>query len=204
LGAIGSVEVTGLSAGAHQVAFPMSGLTIIGIISNGTFVQIPIDSSRIAILPNTQNSETAGNVFPMRHVHWTMNGTSLNYTTPDNSVTTVVFYYGSPYADSKPLSSFAAVVASATLSGGAGTATLTFPSGDLNFAGITFIDTTAGHDVTGSWATSSGQLMTLYYPQVMVKNYLDITGLSLTVQQTLSITLAGTGSDVIYVICYYA
>lgn len=178
-------------------------MTIVGMIFDGPYIQIPIDSSRNALIPNTMNGDTTGNVFPLRRVHWTVNGQVLNFTTVTGT-NTVIFYYGSPYSDSTPLLQMAAVVASATLSSGAGTVTLNFPSGNLKFTGITTLDNTGAHTVELTWSTSTGQSMDLLFLTPTLKNYRDIVGLDLVTSTNLTITIAGTGSDVVYVLGYYA
>lgn len=204
MGIVGSVTATTSSASATTVTLPTSNLTIVGIYSTGgvPYVKIPDTPSTQAIIPLTQSTGT-GPVTPMRKVHFTVNGNVLNFTPGGSSSNTFTFYYGTPLPGSIPLKQFRAVVGQGTLSSGAGSATLSFPSGNLKFTGITVGDTTGAHSVTVSFATSTGQTVTLTWGSTNPQDFFDIVPLDLPTQLTVTVTLTGTSSDVINVYGFY-
>jgi hypothetical protein len=206
--------VTTLVEKASTVAFPTNGLTVVGVFFGGQYVKIPLDSSRNAILTNSGANATAGQVTQgegtMRRVHWTINGTSLNYSgLAKGTSMTVCFYYGSPLPRSIPLAQFAGIVATSTLSSGAGTATFTFPSGNLTMVGFSASSTLTANTaiIEATWATSSGQTFSAFFPMnVLTQSSMneDIISLSLPVSITVAVTITlGTGSDVVYLYAYY-
>lgn len=215
---VGSVvdtqTVTTLTEGAFTVAFPENNLTIVGVITSGIYIKVPLDSSRNAVLPAAGGKATAGQitqvVSTMRRVNWTINGTSLNYSvlTKGTSVTTC-FYYGTALPNSRPLEQWAGIVSPSTLSSGAGSATFTFPAGKLRMVGFTAASSLTANTVIiqASWATSSGQTFNAFVPMGLYTQNgqnEDIIQLDLAVSITVVVTLTlGTGSDVIYIFAYY-
>lgn len=201
----GSVQVT-LASGLNEVTLPTAGLTIVGVEHGAPWIQVPIDPSHFGVLVNTgyvgaTPISTATN--PVRRVHFKVDGTNLNVVSPGSFIAT--FYYGTPLPNSKPLTAFKGIVTQVTLSGGAGTAAVTFPQGELAFTGIAASDeTTASVDIFLSFATSPGQTFTYAqkYNSVSPSDQ-DILMLDLKVAQTLNITIAGHSSDVIDVYTFY-
>lgn len=201
--AVGSVSKTGLSSGTQTATMPLPNLTIVGIAFNGTCLSIPIDQSRSAFFINTGQSTAGGmSVKKWHNVTFQVSGTTLNFQTYDAAVTNATFYFGTPGEGQLPLAAYSAVRATVTLSSGTGTATLSFPSGNLTLVGISATDvTTAAKDITLNWNTSSGQSMTVYLPALTLSD--EIVPTSLAVSVSLSVTVTGNASDVITVIAYY-
>ena len=46
-----SVNITNLNQGVNQIQLPQAGLWLVGVLSNWSHIQIPLDSSRQAIIP---------------------------------------------------------------------------------------------------------------------------------------------------------
>jgi hypothetical protein len=216
---IGSVvdtqTVVTLTDTPEKVTFPQANLTVVGIVHNAVYVSIPIDSSRSAFFPNTGAKSTTGQVTQivgaLRRIHFTINGTQLNYNIyTKGTSSTVCFYYGSPLQNSRDYRQFAGIAAISTLSGGAGTATLTFPSGPLTMTGFAAALGNAAQSgvIQAAWSTSSGQVFNCFALAGTVTafdgNALDILPLNLRVSQTVTVTITlGTGADVVVLFAYY-
>ena len=202
-GIVGSVTNSASSAGAQSATLPQAGLTIVGISFEGSqpYITIPIDPSRNAVIPNNFQSAVR-TVF--RKVNWVVNGTLLNYSQPVATATTVTFYYGTPLNNSKPLAAYAGVVGQVTLSSGAGSVVLQFPSGGLLLTGLDGIDETADDAFQESFATSSGQSLFADFGVGRMTDMADVLPLALTTSQTLTVSVTGTGTDVIDVIAFYS
>lgn len=216
---IGSVvdtqTVVTLTEKSFTVNFPTSDLTVVGIYHNDQYVKIPIDSSRNAIFPNAGGKATASAITQvegtMRRVAFKVTGTALNYSALNiGTSSTVVFYYGTPLTGTLQLENFAGIVATSTLSSGAGTATFTFPSGYLNMIGFSAssTQTAATTILQATWATESGKTFNAYFPMNVVTQSIgneDIIPLNLPVSITVAVTLSlGTGADVVYIYAYYS
>lgn len=217
-GIIGSVisapTVTANTLTSETVTFPSAGLQVVGIVFSGTYISIPLDPTRNAIVPNAGGSWTTSDpgqtVGAMRRVHFTIKGTSLTYSVYSATTTPIIcFYYGTPLSGSQPLTNYSGVATAATLSSGSATVSVTFPSGQLKFTGVT---ATMGAAAASSvlelqWNTAPGLTFTAFVPANLLTSDVlseDIIPLDMTVQQTLSVAVsAGTGSDKIVVVTYY-
>ena len=222
MGAIGSVitqpEVVANTLTAETVAFPNAGLQVIAIYTSASYISIPVDPSRNAIIANAGSSLVT---YPARsavishHVTVPITGTTLAYSIcgPETAPTTV-FYYGTPFADSQPFTAYTGVVTAITFVAGAATGTLNFPKGDLNFTGITAAfgnvaaNTAAAVELVINTAT--GQSLTVWVTSRLLSggngSNGDILGLSLKTQLTVNFTANGGGGavvDVCQVIAYY-
>ncbi len=197
----GSVQATGLSAGVHTITMPQANMTIVGIAFNGTYITIPIDPTRSAVIANAGGtSKVYGNKF--HAITFVVSGTVLNYSTFHAATTIVTFYYGSAGEGQLPLLAFAGVAQSATLTTGTGSGTLTFPSGPLALTGLVALDTTGANDITATFNTNSGQSISVYFLAGVAAEQIIPT--TLTVSQTVAYTLVGpSSSDVIIFIAYY-
>jgi hypothetical protein len=196
------------------VTFPQAGLTIVAIFHDCTFIQIPLDPSRNAVLPNAGSGQAT---YPARvseiarRVHYTINGTTIAYSVYSGATTTdTVFYYGTALTDSVPLESMAGVVALSTLSSGSGTATLTFPSGGLTMTGFTVCmgGAAASLALRVQFNTSPGQVFDAYVTARLVTtangSSSDILPVALPVSQTVALTITlGVGADKVAVVAYY-
>jgi hypothetical protein len=215
---VGSVvdtqTVVTLTEKAFTLAFPTDNLMVVKILTNGQYVGVPIDSTRRAIFPNCGGKATAGAITQIagtgRPINLPINGSSLNYFGLNIGTTmTTVFYYGTPLQGSKPFTAYAGVVAASTLSGGAGTATFSFPSGKLTMIAFaaSSTQTAATTILEASWATSTGQVFNAFYPmgivtQTEVNHDFLIINLPVSITVAVTITL-GTGSDVVYLYGFY-
>lgn len=206
--------VVTLTEKSFSVAFPENNMTIVGILHNAQYVKIPIDSSLNAILPSGGGKATAGQITNVvgtcRRVNFQITGTNLNYSVLNiGTSATTCFYYGTPLQFSKPLTAYAGIVATSTLSGGSGTATLTFPAGYLKMIGLAASSTLTANTtiLQATWSVSSGKTFNAYYPMNMTTQTagdLDILPLDLSVSITVTVTLSlGTGSDVVYIYAFY-
>lgn len=212
---ISTPTVSSLVETAETVTFPQAGLTIVKILTNASYVKIPIDASRNAVFPvaggNPTNSTPEAQISGTgRNVSLPINGTVLSYSVYALTTTpTTAFYYGSALQNAKPLSAYAGVTATATLSGGSGTATWTFPSGGLKLVGITgTMGLAAASQVLQlAFATSPGQTFTAFVLAGLVtqsKDSDDILPMSLPISQTVAVTLSGgIGSDKVVIYAYY-
>jgi len=215
---VSAPTVTALTLTAETVTFPTANLQVVKVIHSAVYVQIPIDSSRVGILPSAGGNTTyaASNGAQItgtgRNVNFPVTGTVLNYSVYSLSTTPVMcFYYGTPVSGSKPLSAYAGVAAAVTLSSGAGSGTFTFPSGDLNMTGITGTMGLVSGDGSGvlevTWNTSSGRTFNAFILGNMVTQIggdLDILPLDLTVAQTVAFTITlGTTADKTVIYAYY-
>lgn len=216
---VGSVVVTptvsSLVETSETATFPQAGLIVVKILTNATYVKIPIDATRSAIFPSAGGNPT--NSTPEfqisgtgRNVNVPVNGTALNYSVYALTTTpTTVFYYGTPLANAKALAAYAGVVALSTLSSGSGTGTFTFPSGGLQITGIagSMGLAAASQVLQVQFATSPGQTFTAFILAGMVtqsKDSDDILPLSLPVSQTVALTISGgVGSDKVAIYAYY-
>lgn len=219
MGIVGSVvdtqTVVTLTEKALTVAFPTAGLTVVKVFHNGQYIGVPIDPTKRAIFPNAGGKATAGAITQVegtgRPVTLPINGTTLNYfgLTIGTSLTSV-FYYGTPLDGALPYTAYAGIVAASTLSGGAGTATFSFPSGGLQMTGFaaSSTQTAASTILQAAWATSSGQTFNGYYPMNVVTQASakdDILAVTLPVSITVAVTITlGTGADVVYLYAFYA
>lgn len=206
--------VVTLTEKALTVAFPTAGLTIVKIFHNGQYIGVPIDASKRAIFPNCGGKATTSALTQIegtgRPVTLLVTGTTLNYfgLTIGTSLTSV-FYYGTPLDGALDYKMYAGVVAASTLSGGSGSATFTFPSGNLKMTGfaVSSTQTAATTIIQAAWATESGKTFNGYYPMNIVTQNdakSDILGLDLPVSITVAVTITlGTGADVIYLYGFY-
>jgi len=223
MGAIGSVltqpTVVANTLTAETANFPSANLMVIGIYTSASYISIPIDPSRNAIIANGGSSLAtypARSTEIVRRVNIPIHGTTLAYSIcgPETAPTTV-FYYGSPYTGAKDFTQYEGIVTAVTLAAGLGTGTLTFPGGALNFTGITAAfgnvaaNTAAAVLITINTAT--GQSLAVWVTSRLFSNgnepNQDVVGLSLKTQQTVTFTLNGNGGavvDVVQVIAYYS
>lgn len=199
---------------SFTLTFPQSGLNVVAVFHNCTYISIPLDASRNAILPSAGSGQAT---YParisgvIRRVNFVINGTALNYSVYTGSTTSdAVFYYGTPLTGGIDLKMFAGVAAAVTLSSGAGTGTITFPSGPLTMTGVTVAmgGAAASLALNVSWSTSSGQTFNIYISSRILTNSngdnSDIIPLALTVAQTVAFTVSkGVGSDLIVLFAYY-
>lgn len=219
MGIVGAVlsnpTVSANTATAETATFPQANMTIVKIVHSATYITIPIDSTRTAVLPATGGiiggSATVATQGTGRLVTFTVNGTVLNYTVKSVGTTpVVVFYYGTPIAGSKPLTAYAGVIAQSTLSTGSGSGTWNFPSGPLKLTGVTagIGQAAASTAIQIAWNTSSGQSMNVFVVAGSLSQTptdTDIFPTDLTVSQQVTLTLSGgTGSDVVYAYAFYA
>lgn len=223
MGAIGSVitqpTVVANTLTAETVAFPSANLTVIGIYTSASYISIPIDPSRNAIIANAGSSLLA---YParcaeiIRRVTIPIKGTTLAYSIcgPETAPTTI-FYYGSPYTNSKNFTEYEGVVTAITFVAGAASGVLTFPGGGLNFTGITAafgnVAANSAAAVLLTINTATGQSLAVWITARLFSNgnepNQDVVGLSLKTQQTISFTANGNGGavvDVCQVIAYYS
>ena len=204
----GSVVATWSSAGAQKVTLPNSGMTIVAINDTGTWLSIPLDPSHQSIIHKSGGTATPPNGAGFyRRVHFTVKGNELNFFSPETTGEAIFYYGDGPLADSIPLEQLTAVTAQVTLSGGAGTASLKFPSGELRLTGMSALDETADKTIALAFATSTGQTLTVVVPanalSYMSGSNIDIAQLNLVVSETLSVSVTGTSSDVIDVFAFY-
>lgn len=218
MGIVGSVVdtevVVTLTEKALTVAFPTENMTVVKVFHNGQYVGTYIDSSKRAIFPNSGGKATASAITQIegtgRVVNFNISGTTLNYfgLTIGTSLTTC-FYYGTPLDGSQDYTAFAGVVAASTLSSGSGTATFTFPSGNLNMTAFaaSSTQTAATTVLQASWPTATGQTFNAFYPMNIVTQLQgnpDFLGLDLKVSITVAVTLTlGVGADVVYLYAFY-
>jgi len=210
-----SQTVTAHTEKALTLSFPEAGLTVVGVLMNAVYIKVPIDSTRVAVLPMTGGNVTSATpgfqqAGAMRKVNWTLTGQTLNYTTlAAGTNSTVVFYYGTPLTGSLEYKQFSGVVATATLSSGAGSATFTFPSGQLTMKGFagTIGIAAASQALQAQWSTSSGKTFTAYVLANSITAFdaaSDIISLNLPVAQSVTVTLSGgVGSDIVYIYGFY-
>lgn len=218
MGIVGSVLVTPtVSANtltASTATFPQAGLTVVKIWHGGTYLSIPIDSTKSAIFPSTGGvpggSATVATLGTGRRVNFAINGTVLNFSILSVSTgPNIVFYYGTPLEKSKPLAAYSAVVAKTTLSTGSGTGTWAFPSGPLKLIGVAASvgQAAASTGIEVAWNTSSGQSISIFVAAASLTQHegdADIFATDLTVSQQVTTTITlGTGSDVVYTYAYY-
>lgn len=215
---VGSVldeeTVTANTLTAFTLTFPQANLNVVAVFHNCTYISIPLDASRNAILPSAGSGQST---YParvsgvIRRVSFMINGTALNYSAYSGATTTdAIFYYGTPINGDVDLKVFAGVATAVTLSSGSGTGTLTFPSGPLTMTGVTVAMGGAAQSLAlnVSWSTSSGQTFNIYISSRILTNSngdnSDVIPLALTVAQTVAFTVSkGVGSDLIVVFAYY-
>lgn len=205
----GSVVATWSAAGAQQVELPNSGMQIVAINDTGTWLSIPLDPSRNAIIHKSGGQSTPPNGAGFyRRVHFTVSGNKLNFFSPETTGEAIFYYGDGPLGDSIPLEQLSAVTAQVTLSGGAGTVSIKFPSGNLKLTGMSAFDETADKTITLNFATATGQNLTVVVPanalSYMSGSNIDIAQLNLEVSETLSVAVTGTSTDVIDVFAFYA
>lgn len=197
-----------------NVAFPEPNLTVVKVFTNGIYVGIPLDSSRRAIFPNNGGKATTSALTQIegtgRPVTFQITGTGLNYFGLQKGTSLVTcFYYGTPLANALPATAYAGIVASSTLSSGSGTATFSFPSGNLTMTGFSAnsTQTAATTILQATWATESGKTFNAFYPMNILtqsESIEDILAVNLTVAISVAVTISlGTGSDVVYLFAFY-
>lgn len=203
---VGSVHAgfsTALVNGANSVDLPQANLTIVAIsILNGAVISIPIDSSRNAFFMNGGYLSE----HPVKnHVHFQVNGQTLNFNSYGTSGQ-VIFYYGYVYGDSRPLTAYAGVLATASLSAAStGSLSFSFPSGELNLTAMKFKVSATYTWMEAQFNTSSGQSLTMGQDAYIATN-LDgdlfqlwlATATTLTVNLTFSAALTATVTGVAY------
>jgi hypothetical protein len=218
VGIVGSVVTTTtvvtLTETAFTVTLPTANMTVVKVFHNGQYVGVPINSSLRAIFPNCGGKATTSALTQIegtgRPVTIPVVGTALNMfgLTIGTSLVTCL-YYGSPLINAKPYTAYAGIVAASTLAAGAGTATFTFPSGNLQMIAFaaSSTQTAATTILQAAWATSSGQIFNAYYPMNIVtqaENNNDFLLVTLPVSIVVTVTLTlGTGADVVYLYAFY-
>ena len=218
LGIVGSVVdtqvVVTLTEKALTVTFPTENMTVVKVFHNGQYIGTYLDASRRAIFPNSGGKATASAITQIegtgRVVNFQITGTTLNYFGLNIGTSlTSCFYYGTPLDGSQDYSAFAGVVAASTLSGGAGSATLSFPSGNLRMTALaaSSTQTAATTVLQASFPTATGQTFNAFYPMNVVTQAPlnpDFLGLDLAVSITVTVTITlGTGADVVYIYAFY-
>ncbi len=201
-------SVSGSGAvGAQTVQLPESGDTIVAIAS-GSIMTLALDATRTAIL----NGLSGAGAFPIfTKVTYKTLGQNLTYTNVIGSTIPVVFYFGTPFAGAKPLSTYAGVFVSNVFAAtGTVILTLTFPSGNLKLTGMSVVTgTTTASYVTATFATSTGKQVLIQTPFNVLSNdgiqNDSIVALE-TVQtsNTLAVSVFASAALTAYLIAYYA
>lgn len=201
-----------------SVTLPSKDITLIGatVFAHTTsgYLSIPIDGSRNALFPfvaaiavvTTLNPETNinGGISGIQPFILKPTGATLNYTGTGLSGGTFVFYYGTAFPGSLPLTAFAAVAVSHTT----GTSlAFTFPSGDIVLTGITHVHGSSSSQTLfqfqASFNTGPGKTVLFVFGMNMVRDVIPLN--NIVVASTLTVTGAYTGLHVGtgYLIIYY-
>lgn len=215
MGIAGSVTsaVSGTS-----VTLPDKGLTLIGASVRAHtvsgYLSIPIDGSRNGLIAFSSNGPitAVANNTPLGIMRkngiqaftYTTSGTVLNYTGTGLTSGTFIFYYGTAFKDSVPLSELSGV-ASAVVTADA-TETFTFSSG-VKLTGITFVPSgdpgQTQEQYSASWASGAGRTVEISFTEGSVVEIIPLDDIpsasSLVVTNTHTGTNVGTG----YLILYY-
>ena len=197
----GSIIVN-LSAGNNSVDLPDSGLTIVGLLHQGPYISIPIDTSRNAIFPTMNTSNTATSL--LRKVSFKVNGNALNVYSPVAAL--AVFYYGTPLPNSKKLEDYAGVVTPIALSAAtSGSGTINLPGGKMAITGLTATYSSTEGYVQVSFSTGTGQQFNAFVVSNEVTDFNDIIPLQLIGAQsfTVAITSGAPVTDTVYVYVFY-
>lgn len=192
MGVVGSVNAS-LNAGSNTVTFPGSGLQIcaIKVIGPVDWISIPIDSSTNAIFPS--NGAQPSRFFK---VNFTMKGNVLNVTA--NSAGNVLFYYGTPFNNTRPLTAFAAVAQKVSYAASGSTTqnlTVVFPGGKRKLTGVMIISETSGYSYQAQFASGTGDLLTVQNTDLDVVSAEDTIGVdNLSLPDTLSVSFIASST----------
>ena|SRR2546427_3282810 len=221
MGVSGSVTS---AVSSTSVTLPSDKLTLVGVSVYaqviGGYCSIPVDSSRNALIPfcsaidvttlkipTTQIMDNNG----MWHIHWTPSGSTLNYSGVGLTSGTFVFYYGTPFQDSKPLENYTGIAVALTTNT---SDVYTFPSGKVRLMGIIDViggaTTETNQQVRHSWNTGTGRSVLVTFSMVSIMEVIPLGpdvdgGEGLSAAQSVTVTTAYSGTHVGlgYTIIYY-
>jgi hypothetical protein len=177
------------NAGANIIELPKKGLTVVGLAISTQSVSIPISSGKNAIF---MGSPVGTYVF--QPVSFVSDSGQINLHTSGADVLIIV-YYGSPLPNTPPLSAYAGILISPTITVGASLSSPTlvntnvkfnFPSSAQNITGMEYSSGELPSGVTGNvigylqFAISTGQLINLAIPWangLYVPDYPSSTGI---------------------------
>ena len=158
-----SIYFSAPASGLQTLNLLKAPTTLIGVMFNGQYLGIVVDSVRIAYIPNISYS---GLDTPMIPVKWTFQGLQMNVVFQFSGQVGIL-YFGTPTSDAIELSAYAGAIV--TISGSnSGTSaanvtasgTFQFPQGNLKLTGIAYLslDGNSSYDVW-SFTTAGGLLV---------------------------------------------
>jgi len=206
MGIQGSINAS-LAAGANQVTFPSSNLTLVAIKIVGPvrYIQIPLNASENAVLIDNGENPT----HPLFRVTQVLGSNTLNVTA--GAAGNVIFYYGSPLPGARPLSSLKGIVNVVSYAAGGNVQQLiqaNFPGGKRNLVGIQMAGSSNAVSYQIAFATAVGENVTFQETaddMIAVEDVMPANNLPLPISLSIIVTASNTTAvNALYLALYYS